>query len=82
MNKKIVISLCMGSSCFSRGNVKNLEALKEYINENNLNNQVEFKGALCEGLCKQGPNIKIDGQIYNNVDPASLVTLLNHYFKR
>ena len=82
MDKKIVISLCMGSSCFSRGNVKNLEALKEYINENNLNDQVEFKGSLCEGLCKQGPNIQIDGQTYNNVDPASLVTLMNHYFKR
>ncbi len=82
MDKKIVISLCMGSSCFARGNMKNLEVLKEYIEENHLEEKIEFKGSLCEGLCKSGPNIVINGKTYSNVDPASLITVLNHYFKR
>ena len=30
------IKICMGSSCFARGNDQNLEFIEKYIKENNL----------------------------------------------
>ena len=30
------IRICLGSSCFSRGNNTNLGAIKKYLSENNL----------------------------------------------
>lgn len=75
---KIVI--CLGSSCFSRGNNKNLEVIEEYIRSKNLPAKVEITGNLCEDKCTKGPNLKINGTMHHNVDPNSLIRLLNHYF--
>jgi NADH:ubiquinone oxidoreductase subunit E len=74
--RKIVIEVCMGSSCFSRGNRRNLDLLQEYLREENLEEVVELRGRLCSGSCKKGPNITIDGQLYSGVTPSLLKTLL------
>ncbi len=82
-NKNVVeISVCMGSSCFARGNNQNIQIVKDYISQNKLDDKVLLKGNLCEGICKSGPNIKIDGEMHSGVDPNSLVDLLNFYCKR
>jgi NADH:ubiquinone oxidoreductase subunit E len=70
----------MGSSCFARGNCRNLELILEYLEKRGLKAQVEVKGALCEGRCSSGPNLTIDGTDYTQVDPVSVVALLNHHF--
>ena len=33
---KLNITVCMGSSCFARGNASNLEFIENYIKENGL----------------------------------------------
>jgi NADH:ubiquinone oxidoreductase subunit E len=68
----------MGSSCFSRGNNKNLEVIEEFVRANNLKQKVEIAGDLCEDKCNKGPNIRINGKLYSFVDPGSLMELLNH----
>lgn len=65
---KLNITVCMGSSCFARGNAQNLEFIENYIKENNLDAQIELSGARCEGKCATGPNITINGTEYNEVD--------------
>ena len=45
------IRICLGSSCFSRGNNTNLGAIKKYLSENNLEAEIDFCGHLCEELC-------------------------------
>jgi len=77
--KKIEISICMGSSCFIRGNNHSIQIINDYIRRHNLEDNILLKGNLCEGMCKLGPNIKINGQTHNGVDPASLEDLLNFY---
>lgn len=72
------IVVCMGSSCFSRGNNKNLEVIEEFVRINNLTAKVEIAGNLCEDKCNKGPNISINGKLYNSIDPGSLVELLHH----
>lgn len=79
---RIVIEVCMGSSCFSRGNKRNLELLQEYIREANLEGSVDLRGRLCAGSCKKGPNITIDGHLYHGVSPSLLKTLLENLSSR
>ena len=75
------IQVCMGSSCFARGNNKNLEIISKYIKDNNLPVEIELSGLRCCGICSKGPNITIDGVEYNNVDSGTLVDILDKNFK-
>lgn len=70
------IKICMGSSCFARGNADNLEFIENYIKENNLDAEIELYGARCENKCDKGPNIIINDKIYNNVTKEKIVELL------
>lgn len=77
---KIDISVCMGSSCFSRGSNRIISNLQRYIEKNKLAGRVQLKGCLCEEQCSSGPNIKINGTAYENVEADSVIDILLHYF--
>jgi NADH:ubiquinone oxidoreductase subunit E len=79
--KKHEIRICLGSSCFSRGNEENLEFIKQYIKENQLRDLVDFRGQLCIGNCKNGPNLQIDDVIYNNITENTLPSILEKHLK-
>ena len=72
------IKVCMGSACFAKGNQDNLEYIKEYIENNNLNSEVTIIGALCENKCEKGPRIIIDGKEYTNVTKENLFEILKN----
>ena len=72
------IKVCMGSACFAKGNQDNLEYIKEYIENNNLNSEVTNIGALCENKCEKGPRIIIDGKEYTNVTKENLFEILKN----
>jgi NADH:ubiquinone oxidoreductase subunit E len=55
------ITLCMGSSCFSRGNGKSLPRIQQAIRDRGLATRVRLKGCRCGGCCSDGPNIWVDG---------------------
>lgn len=76
------ITICMGSSCFSRGNNRNIEVIQSYLASNPLPAHVELNGHLCEGACKDGPNVTINGKLYREVDPIVITGLLNHFLRR
>lgn len=63
----IEIKVCMGSACFAKGNQENLEAIKQYIEDNNLEADVTITGSLCENKCDVGPRIIVNGKEYTNV---------------
>ncbi len=74
MADKISVELCMGSSCFARGNSEILQAIEAYINEKDLADRVELVGHLCLGKCKFGPNLRIDGTDYSGLTPEEAIT--------
>lgn len=80
MTEKIEITICLGSSCFSRGNGKTLQAINKYLEENKLKDKVFFHGELCTGNCAKGPILKVGDQMYEEVDPDSVVDILNGVF--
>ena len=75
------IKICMGSSCFARGNAKNLQTIQSFIEKNGLDAEVELSGLRCCDNCSKGPNITIDGTEYNNIDSGTLLDILEKHFK-
>ena len=74
---KINITVCMGSSCFARGNQQNLTFIEDFISKNNLDADIDLVGARCENKCASGPNIVINGVEYNNVTEETLAKVLS-----
>lgn len=78
--EKTQIIICQGSSCFSRGNKKNLQVIQQFIREQKLDAQVLFKGQLCSGNCKSSPVIIVNGTVYEEVDEEKTLQILNNHF--
>ncbi len=74
------IKICLGSSCFSRGNNANLEEIRKFLRDNNLEAEVSFSGRLCEDVCSRGPVIAIDERIYEQVNLSRLHKILQEEF--
>lgn len=71
------ITICMGSSCFSRGNKKTLGFLQTYLKEKGLNGIIELKGAHCMNECDKGPVVKIDDQFVYHATEMELEMILD-----
>lgn len=80
MSSEIDITICLGSSCFSRGNRHTLELVKSYLKEHDLESKVFFRGDLCDNLCEHGPILKINGNVYKNVNADNIYEILNNFF--
>ena len=76
MAENITVEICMGSSCFARGNSENLQAIEAYLTENGLEDRVELIGHLCLGRCKEGPNLRIAGKDYSGIGSDCVVDVL------
>ncbi|MDD3469869.1 MAG: (2Fe-2S) ferredoxin domain-containing protein [Thermoguttaceae bacterium] len=63
--KKIV--LCLGSSCYARGNGENLTWVENFLKEHGLTTTIELCGTRCEDQCAIGPTIQIDGTSYHEM---------------
>ncbi len=75
------IKICMGSACFAKGNLDNLEFIKEYIKENNMEANLTIVGALCENKCSEGPRIIINEKEYTNITKEQIKEVLDSYLK-
>ena len=75
------IKICMGSACFAKGNLENLEYIKSYIEENNLDSEITIVGALCENKCSEGPRIIVNEKEYTNVTKEKIKEVLDSYKK-
>jgi NADH:ubiquinone oxidoreductase subunit E len=80
MAQRIEMQICLGSSCFSRGNKEVVMFIKEYLKKNHLEDKVVFKGARCMGRCSNGPNLDINGLIIEDVTIAKIESILEKEF--
>ena len=70
------IKVCMGSACFAKGNQENLEFIKQYIEDNNLESDISITGSLCENKCDVGPRIIVNDKEYTNVTTKEIEEIL------
>ncbi|MDD3155206.1 MAG: NAD(P)H-dependent oxidoreductase subunit E [Victivallaceae bacterium] len=82
MKNKLKIVVCIGSSCFARGNARNVEVIEHFIKERHLADSVELSisGGLCSGCCADGPNIIVNDRMYHNMTPDGMLEILNRLF--
>ena len=73
---KINITVCMGSSCFARGNQQNLAFIEAFVNEHGLDADIDLAGKRCDNECAKRPNIIINGVEYNGVTEEKLEEIL------
>lgn len=78
MSNPLIVEICMGSSCSARGNNRSLPIIQQFLQENGRQDAVELKGCLCKGLCKEGPIIVINGEVFTEVEPGSVRDILHH----
>lgn len=78
------ITICMGSSCFARGNERNLAVCEEFLAARGLREDVdlELAGSLCTGNCANGPVVIIDGKVHTRVDRELMRELLEKLFTK
>lgn len=76
------IKVCMGSSCFARGNAKNLQLIQQFLEDRGLEATVELTGLRCCDRCSKGPNLTIDNVEYNNIDTGTLLDILEKHFSK
>ena len=75
-----IIKVCRGSSCFARGNAKNLQLIQNFLEQNNIEAEIELTGLRCCNQCSIGPNITIDDTEYHYIDSGSLLDTLEKKF--
>lgn len=78
------ITICMGSSCFARGNERNLAVCEEFLAGRGLKEDVdlELAGSLCTGNCANGPVVIINGKVHTRVDRELMRELLEKLFTK
>ena len=71
--------VCMGSACFSRGNLSIIQVIQEYVKDHGLEESVQVSGTLCQNRCRQGPNLTIGGESISGVEAGALPDLLGEH---
>jgi NADH:ubiquinone oxidoreductase subunit E len=82
MVRRIEMQICLGSSCFSRGNKDVVMFIREYLRKNHLDDKVIFKGARCMGSCSNGPNLNINGVTIEGVTLSKIEAILEREVSR
>jgi NADH:ubiquinone oxidoreductase subunit E len=82
MKQTTEIWICMGSSCYARGNARNAEIVREWIDRQGVAASITFAGTLCEGRCREGPIMRIDDRVFTGVTPSSIEDILDHVIGR
>ena len=80
MAQRIEMQICLGSSCFSRGNRDVVAFIRDYLKKNHLEDKIIFKGARCMNLCNSGPNLKINDRIIEGITLAGIESILDKEF--
>ncbi len=71
------IRICLGSSCYTRGNAENLNLIKDFVESNAMVYHLDFRGQLCSEKCNRGPIIAINQKVFEEVTPLGLMKILS-----
>ncbi len=79
MDSRMEIVICLGSSCFSRGNRLCMGIIDKYLKDNKLEEKYFFHGSRCFDKCEKGPILKIGDKIFEEVNPDDVLKLLKRH---
>jgi NADH:ubiquinone oxidoreductase subunit E len=76
------IELCMGSSCFARGNREALSLVMQYLESTDQRDCVDVRGHLCADDCSHGPVLEVAGTRHTAVTPEGALEIVKHWCER
>lgn len=76
MTHKKELKMCLGSSCFARGNKEILKVVKAFVLKHGLDKTIDFRGSHCFNKCQDGPNLTIDGKFYHGINIDNIEDIL------
>ncbi len=76
--------ICFGSSCYARGNAKNLEVVESFMKEYDLEDEVDIdlSAGLCTENCTEGPIVILNDHIYKHVSSGTMRDILQSVFSK
>jgi NADH:ubiquinone oxidoreductase subunit E len=81
MLRRVKIMICLGSSCFARGNQELIPIVRRYISRKQIEDKVDFKGDHCFNHCSDGPNMMIGDKLYQHITTKNIETMLDEGLK-
>ncbi len=76
MGQAYNIEICLGSSCFSRGNKVVVQVIRDYLKKNHLDDKVVLRGARCMNRCSDGPFVIINGKTFTSIGVQDIEKIL------
>ena len=79
---KVKMVICIGSSCFARGNAENVKIVEDFISQRGLSDEIdiELSGGLCTNNCPDGPVVIVNDKIYKHVNSGVMGDILEQHF--
>ena len=65
----IVVTICVGSSCYVRGSDQVAETLQRLVEKEGLQDKVELGGAFCMELCSMGVSVRVEDKAFRGIRP-------------
>jgi NADH-quinone oxidoreductase subunit G len=75
--EKLVVSVCVGTSCYVRGSQDLLHALIHHIEERKLQNVVDVKATFCFEHCNKGPTVSVGDTVIEKCTFEKACDVLN-----
>lgn len=72
--QKLVLEICVGTSCHLLGSQDLIQMVELLPTE--IKMKVELQGATCLGGCGNGPNVRVNGKLLNNMTPEQLQQII------
>ncbi len=76
MADQLEVVICLGSSCFARGNKQLVQIVKKYLDDHNLMHKLKFRGKHCFGNCEHGPSMMIGQKRFEHLDSEMVLEIL------
>ena len=76
--KRIVVEVCAGTACHVMGANSLITVLQSLSTA--YKDTLLIRLTHCLSHCGQGPNVRVDGKLYNRVTPENLREIINSHY--
>lgn len=74
------VEICVGSSCHLKGSYEVVKEMENYIEKNDLSDEIRLRGSFCLGHCTEGVSVRMDGQVLS-LSPENAVEVLKRHWE-
>ncbi|TCL37611.1 thioredoxin-like protein [Anaerospora hongkongensis] len=77
--EKLLVEICAGTACLLLGSQDLFAAIDAL--PDNIRQQIDLCEVTCLHSCRQGPNVRIAGQVISNMKPDRLMEIIEDYLR-